>query len=118
MRRGVIPVAARRGRLPHGWHAGTRHALRTAADGLAGVATRTVDLRYQSQGYELNVPWDEQSPQAALEAFRARNPQSPLLVDADKKLAKQRMKDFKQRMDAEPRKPPRAAGHDAPPGHR
>ncbi len=39
------------------------------ADGLMGVATRTVDLRYQSQGYELNVPWDEQSPQAALEAF-------------------------------------------------
>lgn len=37
---------------------------------------------------------------------------------ADKKLAKRRMDDFKKRMDAEPRKPPRAAGQDAPPGHR
>jgi len=33
---------------------------------------------------------------------------------ADKELAKRRMSDFKQRMDAKPRKPPRAAGHDAP----
>jgi len=29
-------------------------------------------------------------------------------------LAHQRWEDFKQRMDARPRKPPRAAGHDAP----
>jgi phage-related protein len=33
---------------------------------------------------------------------------------ADKELAKRRMDDFKRRMDAEPRKPPRAAGRDAP----
>ncbi|HEV2857560.1 MAG TPA: type II toxin-antitoxin system RelE/ParE family toxin [Solirubrobacterales bacterium] len=33
---------------------------------------------------------------------------------ADKELAQQRMRDFKQRMDAEPRVPPRAAGRDAP----
>jgi phage-related protein len=33
---------------------------------------------------------------------------------ADKELAKRRMEDFKRRMDARPRKPPRAAGHDAP----
>lgn len=38
--------------------------------------------------------------------------------DADKALAMRRMEDFKRRMDAEPRKPPRAAGQDAPPGHR
>ena len=37
---------------------------------------------------------------------------------ADKKLAMRRMDDFKQRMNAEPRKPPRAAGRDAPPGDR
>ena len=28
------------------------------AEGLEGVAERTVDLRYARQGYELNVPWD------------------------------------------------------------
>jgi phage-related protein len=37
---------------------------------------------------------------------------------ADKDLAKRRMSDFRQRMDAKPRKPPRAAGHDAPPRRR
>lgn len=37
---------------------------------------------------------------------------------ADKELAKRRMEDFKKRMDAEPRKPPRAAGRDAPPSDR
>jgi len=34
---------------------------------------------------------------------------------AEKALAKRRMADFKRRMDARPRKPPRAAGKDAPP---
>jgi len=34
---------------------------------------------------------------------------------AEKALAKRRMVDFKRRMDARPRKPPRAAGKDAPP---
>ena len=34
--------------------------------------------------------------------------------DADKELAKRRMADFKRRMDAERRVPPRAAGQDAP----
>lgn len=33
---------------------------------------------------------------------------------ADKELAKRRMDDFKRRMNARPRKPPRAAGKDAP----
>lgn len=37
---------------------------------------------------------------------------------ADKGLARRRMNDFKRRMDAQPRKPPRAAGHDAPPRRR
>lgn len=37
---------------------------------------------------------------------------------ADKELAKRRMEDFKKRMNTEPRKPPRAAGRDAPPGDR
>jgi phage-related protein len=34
---------------------------------------------------------------------------------AEKALAKRRMADFKRRMDARPRKPPRAVGKDAPP---
>ena len=40
-----------------------------AAEGLQGVAQRTVDLRYRRQGYELNVPFDTQSPGEAIEAF-------------------------------------------------
>jgi phage-related protein len=36
----------------------------------------------------------------------------------DSELAKRRMADFKARMDAERRLPPRAAGKDAPPGSR
>ena len=37
---------------------------------------------------------------------------------SEKALAKRRMADFKQRMDARPRRPPRAAGKDAPPTRR
>jgi phage-related protein len=37
---------------------------------------------------------------------------------ADIQLAKQRMMDFTGRMDASPRVPPRAVGHDAPPSSR
>jgi phage-related protein len=33
---------------------------------------------------------------------------------ADKRIARQRFADFRARMDAEPRRGPRAAGHDAP----
>jgi hypothetical protein len=40
------------------------------------------------------------------------------IADADIRLAKQRMADFKRRMDARPKVPPRAAGKDAPPGSR
>lgn len=36
----------------------------------------------------------------------------------EKAIAKRRMADFKRRMDATPRVPPRAAGQDAPPGSR
>lgn len=37
---------------------------------------------------------------------------------SEKAVAKRRMADFKRRMDAQPRKPPRAAGKDAPPSGR
>jgi phage-related protein len=40
------------------------------------------------------------------------------IADADIELAKTRMSDFKRRMDAKPRRRPRAAGKDAPPKSR
>jgi N-methylhydantoinase A len=40
-----------------------------AAEGLAGVAQRTVDLRYVRQGYELNLPFDANDPARSIEAF-------------------------------------------------
>lgn len=42
-----------------------------AAEGLEGLAQRSVDLRYRGQGYELNVPWDEKNPKRAIDAFHA-----------------------------------------------
>jgi N-methylhydantoinase A len=39
------------------------------AEGLQGVALRTLDVRYRRQGYELNVPYDPQSPTQAIDAF-------------------------------------------------
>lgn len=36
------------------------------------------------------------------------------VTEADKRIARERWDDFKARMDAEVRRPPRAAGHDAP----
>lgn len=39
---------------------------------------------------------------------------SAQLPDADKRLAQQRWDDFKERIDAAQRRPPRPAGHDAP----
>jgi N-methylhydantoinase A len=40
-----------------------------AAEGLEGVVHRSVDVRYARQGYDLNVLWDEQSPQNTLDEF-------------------------------------------------
>jgi N-methylhydantoinase A len=40
-----------------------------AAEGLAGHAEPSLDIRYRRQGYELNVSWNQESPQAAIEAF-------------------------------------------------
>ncbi|MGN6257707.1 MAG: type II toxin-antitoxin system RelE/ParE family toxin [Solirubrobacterales bacterium] len=47
-----------------------------------------------------------------LHAFEKNTGKVPV---AEKELARHRMDDFKRRMDAEPRTPPRAAGRDAPP---
>jgi len=46
-----------------------------------------------------------------LHAFEKRTKSIP---EQDKAVAKERWEDFKARMRADPRMPPRAAGHDAP----
>lgn len=47
----------------------SRAAAEFAAEGLHGVPQRSLDLRYRHQGYELNVPYDPQSPEQSLAAF-------------------------------------------------
>jgi phage-related protein len=39
---------------------------------------------------------------------------SKTISESDKLIALERWEDFKSRMDSRPRRPPRAAGHDAP----
>jgi N-methylhydantoinase A len=55
-----------------------------AAEGLQGEAQRTVDLRYRRQGYELNVPYDAQSPADAIEAFHRLHQQRYGFCDAQR----------------------------------
>jgi N-methylhydantoinase A len=52
------------------------------AEGLQGVALRTVDVRYCRQGYELNVPYDTRSPTNAIEAFHRLHQQRYGFCDA------------------------------------
>jgi N-methylhydantoinase A len=42
---------------------------------LDGDAAYSLDLRYRGQGYELNVPWDRETPQQSLEAFHRSHEQ-------------------------------------------
>jgi N-methylhydantoinase A len=44
-------------------------AAEFVAEGLNGVAERSLDLRYRGQGYELNVGFDPQTPGASMKAF-------------------------------------------------
>jgi N-methylhydantoinase A len=44
-------------------------AAEFAAEGLTGVAQRSVDLRYRRQGYELNIAYDPQEPEQSMAAF-------------------------------------------------
>ena len=46
--------------------------------------------------------------------LRAFEKRSRRVSDEDKAVAKRRWQDFRARMDTQPRRPPRAAGHDAP----
>jgi N-methylhydantoinase A len=40
-----------------------------AAEGLERAVERSIDVRYVRQGYDLNVSWDDRSPQASIDAF-------------------------------------------------
>jgi len=53
-----------------------------AAEGLTGVALRSVDLRYRRQGYELNVAFDVKAPEKALQAFHELHRQRYGFADA------------------------------------
>jgi N-methylhydantoinase A len=54
------------------------------AEGLQGSALRTVDLRYRRQGYELNVPYDPQSPENSIAAFHRLHQQLYGFCDVSK----------------------------------
>jgi len=55
-----------------------------AAEGLRGVAQRTLDLRYRHQGYELNVGFDPQAPAKSIEAFHRQHQQRYGFCDAER----------------------------------
>ena len=54
------------------------------AEGLKGTPQRTVDVRYRRQGYELNVPYDTDSPGGAIEAFHRLHRQRYGFCDAQR----------------------------------
>ncbi len=55
-----------------------------SAEGLQGVAQRTIDIRYRRQGYELNVAYDPLAPTSAIEAFHQLHQQRYGFSDAKK----------------------------------
>ena len=61
-----------------------RGATEFAAEGLQGVAQCTVDVRYRRQGYELNVPFDKQSPAQSIAAFHRLHQQRYGFCDVSK----------------------------------
>ncbi|MDR3737505.1 MAG: hydantoinase/oxoprolinase family protein, partial [Terracidiphilus sp.] len=54
------------------------------AEGIQGIALRTVDLRYRRQGYELNVPFDTQAPASAIDSFHRLHQQRYGFCDVNK----------------------------------
>jgi N-methylhydantoinase A len=52
------------------------------AMGIAGELVRSLDVRYRGQGYELNVPWDPESPGSAVAAFHRLHERSYGFADA------------------------------------
>lgn len=61
-----------------------RGAADFAAEGLDGTPQRTIDVRYRRQGYELNVPYDPQSPGLAIAAFHELHLQRYGFCDVNK----------------------------------
>ncbi len=55
-----------------------------AAEGLAGTAVCSLDLRYAGQGYELNVSWDAADPASSIAAFHRLHRQRYGFCDAEK----------------------------------
>ena len=55
-----------------------------AAEGLQGMAQCTVDVRYRRQGYELNVPFQKQSPGQSIAAFHQLHQQRYGFCDVSK----------------------------------
>ena len=53
-----------------------------AAQKLAGVMQRTVDLRYRGQGYEINIGYDAQAAERSIEAFHEAHRQRYGFADA------------------------------------
>jgi N-methylhydantoinase A len=53
-----------------------------AAEGLNGVAERTLDVRYRRQGFELNVEFDAKNPESAIGAFHRLHEQRYGFADA------------------------------------
>jgi N-methylhydantoinase A len=56
----------------------------TADRSLDRSTHRSIDLRYRGQGYELNVPYDQQSPADAIEAFHQLHQQRYGFCDPQK----------------------------------
>jgi N-methylhydantoinase A len=52
-----------------------RGRMEFEAEGLSGMAECSVDIRYQRQGYELNVPFDCDAPHASVAAFHRQHAQ-------------------------------------------
>ena len=59
-----------------------RGAAEFAAQGLEGIAQRTIDMRYHGQGYELNVAYHAQAPARAVDAFHQLHRQRYGFCDA------------------------------------
>ena len=55
-----------------------------AEEGLEGTPSRSLDLRYRGQGYELNVPWSAAAPAQTVEAFHELHRQRYGFSDPDK----------------------------------
>ena len=63
---------------------GQRAAGEFTAEGLQGVPHLSIDVRYRGQGYELNVPFQPQSPDEALNAFHRMHNQRFGFADREK----------------------------------